>query len=360
MSVYKRANRWYYDFMIRRRRYREVIPEARTKADAIEAEVKAREEVYAGRYGARRFPTLREYCDRVLIPWINTNHQSAIKSLYRLNNLLTFFGSKRLNLITIIELEKYKRHRLDAGRSPVTINKEIKLLKQIMRQAHEAGIINQNPLRAARTLREPDHRQRVLSADEEIRLLDACPVGFTDNVTALRFAIQIALATGMRQGEIYSLRWDQIDRERQTITLEKTKTARARTIPIAPQLAVILDSIPRTSERVINGVFYHELWARACERAKITGLRFHDLRHTAATRLADAGADPFTIAAILGHSSIVMTARYAHSTSERTRSALEKLAATLSQTDSIPSAEDPVTRSAWRNILRKHDKAEVA
>lgn len=64
----------------------------------------------------------------------------------------------------------------------------------------------------------------------------------------------------------------------------------------------------------------------ACEDAKVIDFKFHDLRHTAATRLADAGADPFVIAEILGHSDLRMTKRYTHATDERKRQALERLA----------------------------------
>jgi integrase len=127
-------------------------------------------------------------------------------------------------------------------------------------------------------------------------------------------------------------------------------TGKASTIPISPPLMEIFHSIPRA----LCGVYYYELWQRACKRAKLAGLHFHYLRHTAVTRLADASADPFTIAAILGHASIQMTARYSHATSVRTRGALEKLASTLSQPANIPTADDPANRSAWRNILRKH------
>lgn len=367
MSVFKRGERWYYAFMIRRRRYREVISEARTKAQALEAESRARDEVYSGKFGSRRSPELQSYCDRVFIPWVKNNHQSSENTLWRLNTVLRHFGKKKLDTITIMEVEKYKRKRLDAGLSPVTINKEIKLLKMILKMAHEAGVIMSNPLQRIRFLREPDHRQRVLSSDEEARLLRACPDGYSNALTSLRQAIVIALTTGMRQGEIYGLTWEQIDRERNVIIVEKsirsrtTKTGRTRTIPLSAPLARLLDSIPRRkSPRVLNGTFFHELWSRALTRAEIKDLRFHDLRHTAATRLADVGVDVFTIQAILGHSSLAMTARYTHATSEGTRLAAEKLATTLPQTAFEPLAGKLVTDEENKVKLRRMLKAEVA
>lgn len=361
MSVHKRGDRWYFSFCIRRRRYREVVPEARTKEDALRAETRAREEVYSGKFGGRRVPDLDTYCERVFKPWVRNNHQSARQTLYRLRNLTNYFGKRKLDQITVLEAEKYKRKRIDRKLSPITINKELKLLKMILKQAHEAGLILSNPLRSLRFLREPDHRQRVLSSEEEARLLKACPDGFSLRLTDLRRAIVIALATGMRQGEIYGLRWEQVDFQRQVITIERTKTGRARNIPMATPLVRMLESLPRSkSGRILGTRFFNELWQRARDRAGLKDIRFHDLRHTAATRMTDAGVDPFTVQAILGHSSLAMTARYSHATSERTRAAAEKLAATLPQTAFEPQSFLDATEQKKVVNLRRSHKSEVA
>ena len=76
-------------------------------------------------------------------------------------------------------------------------------------------------------------------------------------------------------------------------------------------------------ERIFHVECIKVAWASALREAKIQGFRFHDLRHSAATRLADAGADAFTIAAILGHSTIQMSARYTHATDERKKRAID-------------------------------------
>lgn len=361
MSVFKRGDRWYFAFNIRKRRYREAIPEARTKAQALEAESRRREEVYTSKFGAGKAPELNDHCKRVFTPWVLNNHQSAKNTIYRLNTVRAFFGQKPLDAITVMEVEKYKRQRLDAGMSPVTINKEVKLLKMILKQAHDNGILMSNPLRTVRFLREPDHRQRVLTSEEEARLIAACPDGYSQQLTSLRHAIVIALSTGMRNGEIYGLTWSQIDRQRNVITLEQTKTARARTIPLAAPLARMLDTIPRTkSPRVLTGSFFYELWHRTLKRAQIADLRFHDLRHSAATRLSAAGVDVFTIQAILGHSSLAMTARYTHATSEGTRLAIEKLASSVPHEAFEPMAGDFVSLDESPVKMRRMVKAEVA
>lgn len=362
MSVYKRGNRWNFDFCIRRRRYREVIPEARTKAQALEAESRAREEVYAGKFGARRIPDLETYCVKVFEPWVNNNHLSARQTRYRLKHLRQFFGNRKLDQITVLEAEKYKRRRLDLHISPSTINKELKLLKMILRQAHDAGVIQLNPLRAIRFMREPSHRQRVLTPEEEERLLAACPDGFSVRLTSLRHAIVIALATGMRRGEIYGLRWHQIDYQRNVITIEQTKTNKPRVIPISAPLLAMIEALPRSKkhDRVLLGNFFEQLWQHAKARAGLSDFHFHDLRHTAATRMLDAGVDPFTIQAILGHSSLAMTARYSHATSDGARLALEKLATSLPQNAFQPRPFIGTTQDATKIKLRRTRHSNVA
>jgi integrase len=81
----------------------------------------------------------------------------------------------------------------------------------------------------------------------------------------------------------------------------------------------------QNGQRVFDVDWIKVAWTTALKDAKIEDFRFHDLRHTAATRLADAGTDAFTIAAILGHSTIQMSARYTHATDERKRRAVDRM-----------------------------------
>jgi len=105
-------------------------------------------------------------------------------------------------------------------------------------------------------------------------------------------------------------------------------------IPLNQATRFVLESMPRDGHRVFQIGWIKTAWAWAIREAKIGDFRFHDLRHTAATRLADAHADAVTIAAILGHSTIQMSARYTHATDERKRQAIEAICG---------RAESPVT-----------------
>jgi integrase len=137
------------------------------------------------------------------------------------------------------------------------------------------------------------------------------------------------LHTGIRLGEIVSFRWNQVDFARGLILVKGTKTGRNRTVPMNSVVRETLATLDRSDDGDsifdINDV--KRSFSYPCEKAGIVDFRFHDLRHTAATRLADRGADAFQIAALLGHTTIQMSARYTHATSEGLRRAVASLAA---------------------------------
>jgi len=129
----------------------------------------------------------------------------------------------------------------------------------------------------------------------------------------------------MRRGEILGLEWKNIDLTRGLIYVTNTKSDKDRVIPLNQAARSALESVKQAGQRVFDVDWIRMAWMAAVKDAKISDFRFHDLRHTAATRLADAGTDAFTIAAILGHSTIQMSARYNHATDERKRRAVERM-----------------------------------
>ena len=136
----------------------------------------------------------------------------------------------------------------------------------------------------------------------------------------------------MRRNEILSLRSVNVDFEKGYIFIEDSKSGKSRKIPMNVAAFEALHDLPKKFEYV----FFNEKtkshvkdiktgFKAACRRAEIKGLRLHDLRHTAASKMIEAGADLVTVSKILGHSSIQMTMRYAHPTLETMRRAVEKL-----------------------------------
>lgn len=149
---------------------------------------------------------------------------------------------------------------------------------------------------------------------------------------ALRPILVTALNTGMRKSEILNLKWVQVDLKARRIRVEKTKSGKVRHIPINDVLLYELRRLkgknsyvffnPETRKPYLD---MKKGFKAACRRADIKGMRFHDLRHTFASRLVEKGVDIETVRDLLGHHSILITQRYAHSSRERKRAAVELL-----------------------------------
>lgn len=338
MAVRKRGKVWYFDFMIRRVRYRGALPEARTKAQAEEAECQERHAVFEGRYGR---PTGRavfiDYAKGSYLAWAKENKRSWRSDKYTIDMFASHFGRRTFAEMTPLLIEKFKRDRratrsMRGERALASINRELACLSKIFSMAVRDRLTVSNPVLEIRKYRETNERTRYLSVEEERRLLAAC----TGRKAHLVPIIVLAINTGMRRGEILKLRWPQVDFDRGMIRLGSavTKTSRPRDIPmneaVREQLIGLFKS--RTSDLVVSNphtgkviVNFKTAFHRACQDAGISGLRFHDLRHTFGTRAADMGVDPFTIAELLGHADLRMTKRYTHATDQRKRQAVESL-----------------------------------
>ncbi len=193
--------------------------------------------------------------------------------------------------------------------------------------AVDAEILESNPFRRVKTLKLDNQRTRVLSDEEERRLLEAL-----SEDEPVQQIVTLALHTGLRRGEIFNLAWTDIDFGRRTLIVQQSKSGKKRIVPMNATVTEMLKNMvrrgdlvfpsPRTGGKLIE---IKRSFNRALGEAEIKNLRFHDLRHTAATRTADAGADAFTQMKILGHSDIRMTSRYTHATDSAIRKAVENL-----------------------------------
>jgi integrase len=207
------------------------------------------------------------------------------------------------------------------------------LAKHILVKGVEWKVIADNPFRGLRNLKVLKNVERVLAPDEEVKLLAAC-----EGVRAryLRPVVVLALNTGMRRSELLSLEWSSVDLNQRTIRLINTKSETGeRVIPmnaavhsLLSELAMTATSplvIPSSRKPGVRLVDLKKGFHKAISSAGIPHIRFHDLRHTFATRLVRAGVDIVTVQHFLGHSKITMTARYAHSLADVKIAAVSKL-----------------------------------
>jgi len=208
----------------------------------------------------------------------------------------------------------YRDERLKQVK-PATVIRELAFLSAIINHARREWDINiTNPVALIRKPTTPQGRDRVLSPEEETRLLaELVPVGRI-NVWLLPATI-LSLETGMRRGELVELRWSNVDLEAQTAHLPMTKNGTARTVPLSKKAVTTLAALPRSiDDRVlpVKGLTLHAALRKACIRARISDFRWHDLRHTAITRMAQKLPNVIELAAVSGHRSLAMLKRYYH------------------------------------------------
>src|SRR5581483_5533245 len=134
MAVRKIGQRWYYDFRVRRSRYRGVIPEARTKAQAETAEVRIRNQVFDRKYNTQADTlTLAEFIDAVYLPYARLNKRHPILDELHCKTILAFFGKRTFSQITPFLIEKFKKERSETmtrrkkQRSPASVNRELEV-----------------------------------------------------------------------------------------------------------------------------------------------------------------------------------------------------------------------------------------
>lgn len=234
--------------------------------------------------------------------------------------VLTHFGDCMAQEVTQQRIEQYKavRREKKVGEhllSGSTINRELAFLKVVFSKAVVWKKAKHNPVLGVRFFNEREKsRVRHLDQAEQERLLSVCP-------PELRRIVLFALRTGMRQTEILSIRWRDVDPVTNQLTIPKTKGGGKRYIPLHGDVAELLSQTPRTGEYVFQGpkagpiVWDGALrtrWEKSLVTAGIQDFRFHDLRHTTGSQLAMRGVSLQAVAAILGHSSTRMTERYAH------------------------------------------------
>lgn len=274
-----------------------------------------------------------DFVNEQFLPFSKLNKKSYDRDLRLSKIFCEFFAGKTLKEIKASDIERFKLHhsitvsRYDKILKPSTVNRELAILSRIFSLAVEYEVLFYNPCQRVKPLRADNQRIRYLTEDEEKRLL----IQLKDNELTKNIVI-FAINTGMRRGEIFNLTWFDADLNRNILNVRQTKTGKDRVIPMNDKVQMMLEAIPKKNEFVFtsprtNGklIDLKKGFRKAVEEAKIFNLHFHDLRHTFATRLADAGVPLSVIAELLGHSDIRMTKRYSHASDKAKREAVQKL-----------------------------------
>ncbi len=321
-------NKWYCEFMLDGKRFYKACKGATSYKDALKYENEMKSAVMHGDLKlVKKKCTIKlsEMIEKYL-EYSKTNKASFTHDKTYSGYWLKYFGNKLISEIKSIEVEGYKTFRLDKKIKPSTVNRELNSLSKMFSIAKQNKYIEENPCSGVKKLKVDNQKIRFLTKDEEKRLFK------TIGEHWIKPIVITALLTGMRKSEILNLTWDCVDFEQGYIDVLQTKSGKPRQIPMSERLCNILNEQKRVNEYVfinpitknrhgnINDVFPDFLSA-----AKINNFRFHDLRHTAATRMVEKGADLVVVKDILGHADINITMRYAHPVPEMKLKAIKAL-----------------------------------
>ncbi len=273
----------------------------------------------------------------------NKSPQSFKDDCWRMETLLAWFRNRAAGEITPQEIERKLAELTEKGRKPATLNRYRALLSLIYSHATRNGKVSVNPARLVRLRKENNARVRFLDEQEEAALRAVIRARLPEREPEF----DLALHTGMRRGEQYRLRWQNVDRVLEIITIPRSKHGERRHVPINSVARRALASLwdhRDGSGYVIpgRGVPRRRDWRRWFEEtvplAGIPDFHWHDIRHTFASRLVMAGVDLRTVQELLGHKTIAMTVRYAHLAPAHQREAIERLTArpTSTTTSTIP------------------------
>ncbi|MEN6333118.1 MAG: tyrosine-type recombinase/integrase [Phycisphaerales bacterium] len=283
---------------------------------------------------------------------------------------LVFFG-RALDDVRPAEIEHWRQEQMSREESPIspaTANRYVAFLKHVYNVAIRDGLTEKNPVTRVKLLREDNSRIRWLRQDKDL-----------DEEAALRKELDpeiweryvlVAIDTGLRQSEQFSLRWEDCDMARRLITVRQSKSGRMRHIPMTD---AVYQALLRMPSRLKSEWVYpapssshrnsmakkqppphltfpsiRKTFESAVEKAQLNNFRWHDLRHTFASRLVMAGAGLRDVMDLMGHASLTMVLRYAHLSPAHQRDAIARLEGshgpTLGQTSTkLPqaSSSDP-------------------
>ncbi len=335
MGLYKRGSVWWMSFSHNGRQYRRST-EAEDKKLATRIFDKIKGELAEGKWfdtAPVQKCTFSELIDKYMEEYsaVNKAASSHKRDKSIVIQLKGYFGRCYLEEITPALISSYKVKRRKDGVSPRTINYELIVMSHAFNMAmREWGLASDNPVAKVRKDRVSNTIERWLTFEEEERLLKESPGWLQDIIT-------FAIYTGLRQSEILDLKWSQIDMERRTVTISEQKNRCIDTLPLNETALKILINryqlnvspeqyvFPNTQGERKGARLLLKAFYAAMKKAEISNFRFHDLRHTFATRLIRNGADLYTVQKLGRWKTVSMVQRYAHHHTESLRAAIEMI-----------------------------------
>ena len=324
---------------------------------ARQAAQKARSNVVLGgnpaddRAALRKVPTVAEFVADVYLPHIKKTRRNFQSSLSFINHhILPRFGAKRLDEVTPDMISDAHQELRDRDYALATANKLPVIMRIMFNLAKDRKVqgADTNPAVAVPLFPVNNAKERFLNADETQRLQEA--IEHSDN-TQLKYIVPLMLMFGCRKRELLDARWEDFDLVRRSWRIPMSKSGKARNIPISLKALEVLQKVPRwagcpyvlpnpKTKKPFGNLY--SCWNTARVRAGLPDVRMHDLRHSFASNLVNAGQSIYVVSKLLGHSQVKTTARYSHLADATLLSAVDIAAQALEAANATPQSPQAV------------------
>ena len=274
-------------------------------------------------------PTLEAFAENDYIPYVKTYKKSWEMDISRIrNHLLPYFGTMRMKDIEKRDVVQLINDQLPTYK-PGSINRVIILLRYMFNLAIKWEIegVFRNPTAGIPLLKENNQVERFLSAEEAKALLIAIKASKNP---MLQHIVSMLILTGARKREVLDAKWEDFDMERTSWRIPNTKAGKARIVPLSDAATALLTKLRKKKRspyafanpitlKPYKSIYYS--WHTARKEAGLDDVRIHDLRHSFASFLVNAGRSLYEVQTLLGHTQIKTTQRYAHLSTTSLRAA---------------------------------------
>jgi integrase len=303
------------------------LSDARKAAKALRGQVVQGADPRAEKKSRKEVPLWEDFFSLQYVPYAKPRKRTWAGDVQRNVRIGAKFGSKRLDEITRREIEDFHTSLLDEGLTPATADQHLRLIKRAFNLAVAWEVIERNPAANVKLPRVDNRRDFYLNDEQLARLIQVLR---SDSARTVCQLAMFLLATGARLSEATGATWTQIDREHRVwrIPAANSKSKKMRVVPLNDQALAVLDEVGTAgsyehvfiNHRWINAdgsrgkpiTWIHKVWERIRNEAGMPQLRVHDLRHSHASFLVNAGRTLYEVQQVLGHSDPAVTMRYAH------------------------------------------------
>lgn len=341
MGMYRRKGRWWMDITVNGRRIRKSLGQRDRDAAKLmyQAELRGFET-----FAIKKDPTVAElrdtfkdYCATNVSESTQRRYKDVVANFEAFVRIPETFRASKIDRRLV---EQFKAWRIQAGAKPVTLSIELRTLKRMFNVAIRLGVASENPFLGVELPRCESNLPKFLTSEEVTRVLaiardqDANPIPGAEPPVKVYPIIVILLNTGIREGELLSLTWHDVDLDKGKIRIVNQSTWKTKTrkelivdLNLDARRAFRMLTLGEPSDQVV-ALHSYSLWRKVrkiLRKAGLKGMKVHSLRHTFASHLIMNGVDINTVKELLGHASIATTQIYAHLSDQHRKAAVQRL-----------------------------------